>query len=80
MPLRIIKAVQTCYGCPSQWDAVTDTGQDLYMRFRYGYGSADINGITVAHFTDPDPYAGVISLEEFCARADIVLDLDSAAR
>lgn len=81
---RIVKAVQTCWACPSQWDAYTDRGEYLYLRFRHGYGSATWyaggypNNVQesrlVGEFTDPDPYAGSIGLAEFCQRAGLVLD------
>lgn len=81
--IRVTNAVQTCYACPSQWDAWTDAGLFLYLRFRHGRGTANLypdgegfregEGVTVASFQDPDPYAGVIGLEEFCARAGLTL-------
>lgn len=86
----IVRAVQTCNACPSQWDAWTDTGQYLYLRYRGGYGTAEA-------FDDPDPdtwdldarppiaefdtgeeYGGDISLTEFCQRAGLQLAADAA--
>jgi hypothetical protein len=83
----IVKAVQTCHACPSQWDAWTDTGQYLYLRFRYGYGSVESQPgpdvdtwshqpTLVASFQDEDGWAGEISLEEFCERAGLTLKGD----
>lgn len=39
--MRIVRAVKTCEACPSQWDAWTDQGQYLYLRFRHGRGSVE---------------------------------------
>lgn len=37
---RIVKLEQTCGACPSQWDACTDDGIGIYIRYRWGYLSA----------------------------------------
>lgn len=85
--MTIVKAVLTCRACPSQWDAWTDTGQYLYLRYRWGrgtvetYPSPDVDEwaisdeALIAEFEDPNEFAGEIGLEEFCQRAGLVLDL-----
>ena len=40
-PLVIVRAVQTCTACPSQWDAWTADGQYLYLRYRGSRGTVD---------------------------------------
>ncbi len=85
--IRIVRAVQTCWACPSQWDAWTADGEYLYLRFRHGHGTArwyaggypnNVNeSRLVGEFTDPDPYAGSIDLDEFCRRAGLALELTS---
>lgn len=84
MTYKIVRVVQTCWGFPSQWDAWTDTGQYLYLRYRYGCG-------TVERFDDPDPLTwslkapeitfetaddvdgGMITLAEFAKKAGLTL-------
>ncbi|MDX2802731.1 hypothetical protein PV365_45280, partial [Streptomyces scabiei] len=39
MTIRIAKVIQTTDCVPVQWNAWTDTGQYLYMRYRQGRGS-----------------------------------------
>lgn len=39
----IVKIRQTCYACPSQWDARLEDGTDVYIRFRHGALSVDFN-------------------------------------
>ncbi|NEA65579.1 hypothetical protein G3I56_23995 [Streptomyces sp. SID12488] len=39
--MTIARAVQTCEGCPSQWDAWTARGQYLYLRYRHGEGTVE---------------------------------------
>lgn len=85
MSTRIVKAVRTCYACPSQWDAYTDTGDYLYLRFRHGFGtvehyprgcvSRDDDVVQVAAFEALDGADGFIELEDFCHRAGIELAL-----
>lgn len=86
--ITLVRAEQTCYGCPSQWDAWDADGNVYYLRYRWGGGRMDLkarmteDGLlwlddrapTVAAFQVPeDPMGGVISLEEFAQRAGIAL-------
>lgn len=82
----IVRAEQTCFGCPAQWDAWDEEGRYWYLRFRFGYGSAECAGTPERwdtgsvltgklSFRDDDDMAGVISLEEFCERAGLELRL-----
>lgn len=85
--LTIVRAIQTCFACPSQWDAWTGTGQYLYLRYRSGHGTVD----TFAD-SDPDTWGRVpsgwtarfehggrwdseIELDEFCRLAGLRLEL-----
>ena len=82
----ILRAVRTCDACPSQWDAWTDTGHYLYLRYRCGIGTAqaqpssDPNTWTrnepVAEFGEPS-LDGYISLTDFCAAAGLDLASDA---
>ena len=73
--------------CPSQWDAWTDTGEYLYLRFRHSTGvarrepSPDTDtwawpisaDNVVARFETEGEDDGVIGLDEFCQRAGLTL-------
>lgn len=77
-PIRIVSATQTCGACPSQWDATTDQGVTLYLRYRFGSGTVQVDGPEnepIAEFEYGEPMDGQISLEDFCELAGIVLDL-----
>lgn len=84
MTLRIVKAVRTCTACPSQWDAWTDDGTYLYLRFRHGCGTVStVLGGTlpasdslVAEFVTSTA-DGLLELEEFCQFAGIDLASDA---
>ena len=72
------RVVQTCFACPSQWDAWTVSGQYLYLRYRWGVGTVDDeNGNEVARFSTGDAFGGVMDLDEFAARAGLLI-LDGA--
>ena len=72
------RVVQTCWGCPSQWDAWTREGEYLYLRYRWGVGTVDDEeGNELARFSTGDPYGGVISFNEFADRAGLTV-LDDA--
>lgn len=83
----IVKAVQTCAACPSQWDAWTDEGQYLYLRFRHGIGtveeqpSPDVDAWSVkepdVRFRHDD-LDGSISLAEFAEHANLKLALEAS--
>ncbi len=45
--MRIRNLVQTCDACPSQWDAETEDGRNVYIRYRWGYLSVDVSGLEV---------------------------------
>lgn len=68
---------QTCLACPSQWDARTDLGERVYVRYRWGVLSVDL---TRPHALKPnrgldetlgDPFDGVVDfvdIEHLVAR------------
>ncbi|MFI6304307.1 hypothetical protein ACIBCH_20750 [Amycolatopsis thailandensis] len=83
----IVKAVQTCAACPSQWDAWTDDGRYLYLRFRHGIGTVEEQpSPVVSTWTDEEPAVrfrhpdrdGVISLTEFAEHANLKLKLEAS--
>ncbi len=81
----IVKAVQTCIACPSQWDAWDLDGNYWYLRYRHGRGTAErqpgpdpgtwTNDGPNISFEHGDHLAGSIDLEEFCERAGLNLAL-----
>jgi hypothetical protein len=86
----IVRAVQTCDACPSQWDAWDAEGAYWYLRYRFGQGTARQAGAEggstgrdgegepgrVLSFRHGDPLDGSISLEEFCVHAGLRLELE----
>ena len=90
--MKIVRAHQTSWACPSQWDAYDDQGNYWYLRFRHGWGeatqypSSDIDtwdwsqgrpAPDYEFYAGDDGLDGVIDLQDFCDRAGIELDLDT---
>lgn len=36
--MKLVRAIQTAMGCPSQWDAWDEEGNYYYLRYRHGWG------------------------------------------
>lgn len=53
----------TSQGCPSQWDAKTITGDNVYIRLRHGLFRLDVNDIT-EFWGNPDGFDGIMNTEE----------------
>ncbi|WP_046506189.1 hypothetical protein [Streptomyces odonnellii] len=85
---KLVRVVQTCSACPSQWDAWTADGQYLYLRYRHGEGCVEWH--PDPEFDDsPESWnegrsglliewddgtsSGVIGLEDFLAAAGLAL-------
>lgn len=77
-PVRLAWSMQTCIAAPSQWDAVTVDGRRLYLRYRHGRGRVELTDWTadtdrsVETVWDDHDDEGMLSLEEFCAKANLI--------
>jgi hypothetical protein len=83
MSIALAKVVQTCYACPSQWDAWDAEGRYYYLRYRSGIGTVDAYANpdpdtwneppdgAVAKFEHGDGLDGMISLNDFLALAGL---------
>jgi len=40
--IKVIAVVKTCGSCPSQWSGLTDHGDSVYVRFRWGHLSVNV--------------------------------------
>jgi hypothetical protein len=50
---------QTCMACPSQWEAETEEGSPIYIRYRWGYLSVRVGKIGQEIVTDYEEILGV---------------------
>jgi len=57
---KIKKIKQTCSACPSQWEAETVDGYQIYIRYRWGYLS-----VRISNEPSNDISAGVLGNEIF---------------
>lgn len=84
----LARVVQTCSACPSQWDAWTTTGRYLYLRYRHGNGSVELQPSEDVDTWDGEGYelraewddgtgAGSIDLADFLAAAGLRLAADA---
>lgn len=84
---RLVRVVETCHACPSQWDAWTTEGQYLYLRYRHGIGSVeeqpsndldtwDMDRPPLVEWDD-DTGNGDIDLDEFLEKAGLQLAPDA---
>lgn len=56
--------VQTCHACPSQWDATTPDGKRVYIRYRWGFLTVDIDGKRVYERQIGNSLDGVMTTAE----------------
>lgn len=62
--IKVKNIKQTCYACPSQWEGKTDNGERVYVRYRWGNLSIDINGNGFYSESIGDGLAGVLGYDE----------------
>lgn len=56
MPQTITNLRMTCDACPSQWEAITEDGRKVYIRYRFGHLSCHIAlDSKESAFSDPIP-------------------------
>ena len=64
--IHVVKIEQTCFGCPSQWDAHDREGHYYFIRYRHGHLSVrdDLETVFSKDFVYPDGSDGVMSTED----------------
>lgn len=85
--VTLIRLEQTCWACPSQWDAWDSEGGYYYIRFRWGFlsvskGSSDtwddheeVYGRQIS-----DDLDGVLTTEEMLAKTGMTLSPSDSLR
>ena len=61
--IKINKLQMTCGACPTQFSGETEDGKNVYIRFRFGRLSMDIDGQILFSGNVSDSLDGVISYE-----------------
>ena len=71
--IELVKVIETCMACPSQWDAWDAEGNYYYLRFRFGRGSVSRDHDdrkAIITFRHGDDLSGCLELGEFIELAD----------
>jgi hypothetical protein len=87
----LVRVVETCSACPSQWDAWTATGQYLYLRYRSGIGTVeaqpspdpdtwDLDKEPIVEWNTGGRLDGCIDLSDFLDAAGLALAPDAEVR
>ena len=80
--MTVKNLVQTCGGCPSQWEFVTDGDRNVYVRYRWGYlsvrvsyeaGGDAVRGVEILGREIGDSLAGILDWEEVL---ELIKDID----
>lgn len=61
---KIVSLVETCGGCPSQWDGRTSDGRYVYIRYRWGYLSVSVANVEVFGKEVGGSMRGVMDFDE----------------
>ena len=59
--IKVKELTQTCSVCPSQWEGTLTNGEELYIKYRYGYLSIRVNGTEIWGDQLGDNLDGVLS-------------------
>lgn len=76
--MRVTYLNKTCDACPTQWEGHLDTGEYLYIRFRWGWLSASIEKSygteQIYSARHGDEYSGLMSTDDMTQLLSEVLD------
>jgi len=76
--VRKAKLIQTCEGCPSQWEGYTDKNEPVYIRYRWGYLSVEIDDKEIFGKNIDAEFDGILSFEELKQKLKGRLDVEEA--
>ena len=63
--LKLVKLVQTCTACPSQWDAWDEDGNYVYIRYRHGHLSVESHTDKAGFYTHGGPWTDYAIFEAY---------------
>lgn len=64
MDIKVKDLIRYSSFCPTQWDGETTNGEELYIRYRWGVLTIDLNGKEVFSVKAGEEFDGVMSDEE----------------
>jgi len=75
---RVVQLKRTCTACPSQWEGLTDKENDVYIRYRWGRFSVDIDNNEIFCYHSDEPLDGFMSTEDMMELTKDVLEFNEA--
>ncbi len=76
--MKKAKLVQTCEACPSQWEGYTDENEKVYIRYRWGYLSVEIDDKEIFGKKIGVELDGILSFQELKQKLEGRLDVEEA--
>ena len=64
MDIEVKDLIRFTSYCPTQWEGETANGEEVYIRYRWGFLRVDINGEEVFGVQIGDEFDGVLTDEE----------------
>ena len=70
--IKINRLEMTCGACPSQWDAYTNSGDYIYIRYRFGSLTVSYNNKQIFQKNIGDSLDGCMSTSEMLMYTGII--------
>jgi hypothetical protein len=77
--IKITKIVNTCPGCPAQWDAWTSEGKYYFIRYRWGGLRVDVDDVspeTIYCESVGPPLDGLMTFDELKGHLKDLMQFD----
>lgn len=69
----VVELNRTCHACPSQWEGQTEDGKHVYIRYRWGFLSAQVGTENIYGASHGDSLHGEMSNEDMMKALSSVL-------
>ena len=77
---RVVALAKTCDVCPAQWEGVTDDGEEVYIRYRFGWLLALVGRECVAELPFGGEYGGMLDGADMARLLAPYLDFSAVLR
>ena len=67
--IKLVQLKQTCFACPTQFEAIDSNGDEYYFRYRWGVMRIDKNGETIFREQFGDELDGSCEFNDFIEQA-----------
>lgn len=75
--IKIKKIINTCQGCPSQWEGTTVDNRNIYIRYRWGHLSICLrpSGEEILDLSYGDNWDGIMTYNALKELTEGILEL-----